>query len=54
MTKRAVDVTVATLALVRTDGLSRMDIAAIGQSFIVVGVNIILVGCLASLLEADS
>jgi hypothetical protein len=39
------------LAFVRGAGLNRLDLAAIAQTLIVVGVNVVLVGALSSLLE---
>ena len=41
------------MAFVDTGGLSRLDLAAIAQAAIIVGVNIGLVGALASLLEEE-
>jgi len=43
----------AVLAFVETGGLSRVDLAAIAQTLIIVGANVGLVGALASLLEGE-
>jgi glycosyltransferase involved in cell wall biosynthesis len=43
----------AVIALVDIPGVSRLDLAAIAQASIIVGVNIGLVGALASLLEGE-
>jgi hypothetical protein len=41
------------LAFVDTGGLSRTDLAAIAQTSIIVGANVVLVGALTSLLEEE-
>ena len=46
----AVDVVIA---LVETNGVSRTDLAAIAQTLVIVGANVVLVGALSSLLEGE-
>ncbi len=41
------------IAFAKFEGLSRLDLAAIGQALIVVGANVVLVGALASMLEGE-
>ena len=41
------------LAIATPSNVSRLDLAAIAQALVIVGVNIALVGAMASLLEGD-